>query len=73
MSFTKPFMMHSGCWNDREWEECLAEAVSFKMPYALRQRFVSSWFTRCPTMLLPFGTDSRKIKITINRSPNETA
>ncbi|OWZ04998.1 Helitron helicase [Phytophthora megakarya] len=28
-----------GCWDDREWEECLAEAVSFKMPYALRQRF----------------------------------
>ncbi|OWY92342.1 Helitron helicase, partial [Phytophthora megakarya] len=25
--------------NDREWEECLAEAVSFKMPYALRQLF----------------------------------
>ncbi|OWY92329.1 Helitron helicase, partial [Phytophthora megakarya] len=25
--------------DDREWEECLAEAVSFKMPYALRQLF----------------------------------
>ncbi|OWZ18059.1 LOW QUALITY PROTEIN: Helitron helicase [Phytophthora megakarya] len=25
--------------NDREWEECLAETVSFKMPYALRQLF----------------------------------
>ncbi|OWY96190.1 Helitron helicase [Phytophthora megakarya] len=32
----------AGYWyleNDREWEECLAEAVSFKMPYALRQLF----------------------------------
>ncbi|OWY98748.1 Helitron helicase [Phytophthora megakarya] len=25
--------------DDREWEECLAEAVSFKMPYTLRQFF----------------------------------
>ncbi|OWZ14505.1 Helitron helicase [Phytophthora megakarya] len=25
--------------NDREWEECLAEAVLFKMLYTLRQHF----------------------------------
>ncbi|OWZ06634.1 Helitron helicase [Phytophthora megakarya] len=61
--------------NDREWEECLAEAVSFKMPYALRQFFGTILVYCCPAMLLPFRTSSRKIsrKITSNPSPNETA
>ncbi|OWY95402.1 Helitron helicase [Phytophthora megakarya] len=43
--------------NDREWEECLAEAVSFKILYALRQLFCTILVYCCPTMLLPFRTN----------------
>ncbi|POM79309.1 LOW QUALITY PROTEIN: Helitron helicase-like protein [Phytophthora palmivora] len=47
--------------NDQEWEECLAEAVLFKMSSALRQLWESFWFIRYPIMLQLSGIGLRRI------------
>ncbi|POM72707.1 LOW QUALITY PROTEIN: Helitron helicase-like protein, partial [Phytophthora palmivora] len=58
--------------NDQEWEECLAEAVSFKMPSALRQLLGIILVYSLPDMLLlSYEPDDLERTATLGDQMNE--